>query len=127
MIGTYDIYLGSAAVGEAVVEKRGLYYMISCRCRLSGETMHRIVVSCGDRREDLGICIPMGDQFGVEKKIPCKRLGEGIPKFLLLPKHRKQEGKFTPVYPEEPFAYMSKLKNAYLEIRDGQTGLVIME
>ena len=36
-------------------------------------------------------------------------------------------GKFVPVYPEEPFAYMSRLKGAFLEIRNGQMGINLPE
>ena len=127
MVGTYEIRLGSAVVGKAEVEKQGLYYRFSCRCRLSGTTIYRVVVSCGEQQADLGVCIPMDGQFGTDKKIPCKRLAEGVPSFLLLPKHQCAKGKFVAVYPEEPFAYMSRLKDAYLEIRQGQPGVVIVE
>lgn len=127
MVGTYDIRLGSAVVGKAEVEKQGLYYRFSCRCQLSGNTMYRVAVFCGEHQEDLGVCIPIAGQFGTDKKIPCKRLPEGTPSFLLLPKQQCAKGKFVAVYPEEPFTYMSRLKNAYLEIREGQPGIVIVE
>ena len=45
----------------------------------------------------------------------------------MLPKYPDLCGKFVPVYPDEPFAYMSKLKDAYLEVREGQPGVVITE
>ena len=127
MVGTYEICLGAEPVGEAVVERVGLYYRFSCRCRLRGATMQRIMVVCGDKKVDLGICVPIGDLFGVDRKVPCKQLGEGMPAFFLTPRPRHRGGKFVPVYPEEPFAYMSKLKGAFLEIRNGQMGIVITE
>lgn len=127
MVGTYDICLGIEPVGEAVVEKVGLYYRFSCRCRLRGATMQRIMVACGEKKVDLGICVPMGEQFGVDKKVPCKQLGEGKPEFFLTPRPQTHGGKFVPVYPEEPFAYMSRLKDAFLEIRNGQMGIVLDE
>ena len=89
--------------------------------------MQRIMVACGEKKVDLGICIPMDDAFGVDKKVPCKQLGEGNPEFFLIPRPQHSGGKFVPVYPEEPFAYMSKLKGAFLEIRNGQMGIVIKE
>lgn len=58
-------------------------------------------------------------------KIPVKRLGEGELKILALPKCQMREGKFVPVYPDEPFAYLSRLQNAYLQVRDGGIGVVI--
>ncbi len=127
VVGTYEICLGAEPVGEAVVEKVGLYYRFSCRCRLRGATMQRIMVACGDKKADLGICVPVGDMFGLTKKVPCKQLGEGIPEFFLTPRPGGSGSRFVPVYPEEPFAYMSKLKGAFLEIRNGQQGIVITE
>ena len=126
MVGTYEIYLGAEPVGEAVVERLGLYYRFSCRCRLNGATMQRVMVACGKRKVDLGICVPMDGLFCVDKKVPCKQLGEGKPEFFLTPRPQSG-GKFVPVYPEEPFAYMSKLKDAFLEIRNGQMGIVLRE
>lgn len=89
--------------------------------------MYHLVVSSGEKREDLGTLIPYDGAFGLEKRIPVKRLGEGEPEFLLLPKHSCPNGKFVPVYPEEPFSYMSRLKDAYLEIRGEQVGLCFRE
>ena len=127
MVGTYEIRRGNERVGTATVEKQGLYYCICCRCKVSGEGMRRIVVTCGKQREDLGICVPVGDGFGVDRRVPCKRFGSGKPEFVLLPKYPDAVGKFVPVYPDEPFAYMTRLKDAYLQVRDGQPGIVIAE
>ena len=127
MAESYDIIYNDRPVGTARMEKQGLYYRFSCRCALTGEVMHHLLVTCGERSEDLGICVPVDGQFGLEKKIPCKRLGTGNPEFQLLPKHPKMQGKFIPVYPEEPFSYMARLKDAFLEIRAGQMGIIIRE
>ena len=69
----------------------------------------------------------MGERFGLSTKVPIKRLGQGTMRFQALPKHRKLEGEFIPVYPEEPFAYLTRLQNAFLAVRDGQVGVVIRE
>lgn len=127
MVGKYEIRQGDRTLGYVAVEKQGLYYRFSCRCRLSGAVMHRLVVSCGGKNEDLGVCVPMDGAFGVEKKIPCKRLGAGTPEFQLLPKHEKPEGKFVAVYPEEPFSYMARLKDAFLAHQAGQLGIVLKD
>ena len=127
MIGDFEIKDGVNAVGKATVEQQGLYYRISCRCHLMGKGMHRLMVCCNEKQEDLGTLVPMDGAFGLEKRIPVKRLGEGQPEFLLMSKDRVQKGKFIPVYPEEPFSYMSRLKDAYLERRNGQLGIMIFE
>ena len=89
--------------------------------------MHRLVASCDGKREDLGTLVPVDGAFGLDKRIPVKRLGEGKPEFLLISKDSARREKFVPVYPEEPFSYMSRLKDAFLERREGQLGLVIRE
>ena len=123
--GRYEILQGGQVQGTVTVEKRGLYYRFSCRCRLSGEVMHRLVAVTETGRTDLGVCVPMDGVFGVEKRIPCKQLGSGTPEFQLIPKHESVHGRFVPVYPEEPFSYLAKLKDAYLATQNGQVGVVI--
>lgn len=127
MIGTFEIMQGSSSIGKVTVERQGLYYRIRCRCSLTGEVMHHLVVTSGEKREDLGTLVPFDGAFGLEKRVPVKKLGEGKPEFRLLPKHSSPNGKFYPVYPEEPFSYMSRLKDAYLEARNGQVGLSFRE
>ncbi len=129
MDGTYEVRMGDKAVGQASLRREGLYYHISCRCTLPGKEMYRLILGCGSKREDLGVCVPMEGQFGVDKKIPCKRLREGTPEFRLRPKIDQMDapGKFIPVYPEEPFAYIRRLEKAYLACQDGQLGVMIPE
>lgn len=127
MVGNYEIKQGDRLQGKVKVEKEGLYYRISCRCQLSGEVMHKLVVRCGGRETSLGVCVPMEGSFGVDRKISCKSIGRGTPEFLLLPKHEAVAGKFVPIYPEEPFSYMARLKDAFLARQAGQVGIVIKE
>ena len=127
MIGTYEIKDGVSSVGKATVQQQGLYYRISCRCPLTREGMYRLIVHCNEKQEDLGTLVPMEGVFGLEKRIPVKRLGTGVPEFLLMSKNSKPKEKYIPVYPEEPFSYMTRLKDAYLERRNGQLGIVISE
>lgn len=119
--------MGDKAAGKALVERQGLYYRISVRCDLDGEIMHKVVLRCGNGEENLGVPVPMGEQFGIDTRIPVKRAGEGTMEFLVLPRHGQLAGKFVPLSPEEPFRYIAKLKDAYLISRQGQQGIVIKE
>ena len=140
-------------VGTVRADKQGLYILFSCRCRLPQEGLYRVHAVCGKHREDLGICIPLGGSFGMDKRIPAKRLGEGMLAFELVPKDwtppaaatPKQEHptvelpmpepaaeesgepapQFVPVSEEEPFEYLDKLEDAHLEIRNDIPGIVI--
>ena len=123
----YDILLGGQTVGRATVERQGLYYAFHCRCCLTGEVVYRLTVRCGERTESLGIPVPSNGQFVLDTKIPVKRLGEGEMSFLALPKHAELGGKFIPLSPEEPFRYLSRLENAFLQVRDGKVGVVVKD
>lgn len=125
MIGTYDVRMGDRSVGTVTVEKEGLYYRFSCRCSLSGEVMCRLWLHCGGRETDLGLCVPMGDGFGTDKRLPAKQCGEGTPVFLLRPKETQLRGNFIPLSPEEPFRYIHRLQDAFLERRGHQLGIVL--
>jgi hypothetical protein len=127
MNGEYEIRMGKEVVGTATVEQQGLYYRFSCRCSISGSVICRVMVSCNGHHENLGVMIPIGNGFGLTTKVAVKKLGKGPFQFQAMPKHQKSEGKFIPIYPEEPFAYISRLQKAFLEIRNGQAGVVIGE
>lgn len=127
MDGMYEVLLGGQPVGKARVERQGLYYGISCRCKLSGEVIQKLEVTCGDHTESLGVLVPDGVDFVLKTKLPVKRLGDGELRFRIQPRHSEITGKFIPLSPEEPFAYLAKLENAFLEIRDGKMGILLKE
>jgi len=116
---------GKDPCGKVQVLRQGLYYRFICRCRLGGDILCRLQVSCGGKQEDLGIVVPVEDGFGLDRRIPAKRLGTGVPEFRLCTQKVPVTGNFVPICPEEPFAYISRLKSAYLVQRDGQAGILI--
>lgn len=125
MEGNYGVYFGSEQAGKVQVLRQGLYYRFICRCHLSGDVVCRLQVRCNGAEESLGVVIPMDGGFGLDTRLPVKRLGQGTMEFRLIPKHEAADGKFCPVYPEEPFAYISQLKRAFLVRKDGQVGVMI--
>ena len=127
MVGTYPILLGSEVAGQAVVEKQGLYYCFSCQCRLTGEVIYRITVTCGEHSESLGIPVPEGRQFFLKAKLPVSRFGERKPEFRLVPRHPSVGEYFTPSSPETPFPYLKRLERAYLAKQEGVLGIVFRE
>ena len=120
-----DILLGNDVIGTAIVSREGLYYCIRCTCALTGEVVFKIIAQCGDRSVSLGVCVPKNDAFGLEKRIPVKQLGDGRPVFMAVPNHQQMTGKFVPLRPEEPFAYIERLQNAYLEKRGEILGAIL--
>ena len=127
MEGNYCVTFGQAEVGNVQVRREGLYWRFCCRCRITGDVVCRLVVQCGNSRESLGIVVPDGDVFHLDTRLPAKKLEQGIPQFVLIPRHEVGEGTFVPLKPEEPFAYIAKLKDAYFTRRYGQAGVMIRE
>ena len=127
MEGVYPIELSGREIGQAEVTRQGLYYHFSCRCRLTGEVICRLAVVCGDKMESLGVPVPENGYFVLQKKVPVSKLKAGDLRVRVVPRHPQLEGKFVPICPEEPFAYLSRLKDAYLQRRSGVLGIVIRE
>lgn len=127
MEGTYAIEQAGQRIGQAEVIRQGLYYHFTCRCRLSGEVICRLAAVCGDQMENLGVPVPENGEFILRKKIPVSHLGGGQLRIRVIPKHAELTEQFIPISPEEPFRYLSRLKNAYLSRRGQQLGIVIKE
>lgn len=84
--------------------------------------MYRLVVSCAAVKENLGILVPRDGSFILHTKLPVKRIGEGDMTFHLASVQESVSAAFIPICPEEPFAYIDRLKEAYLERKYGQLG-----
>ena len=117
-----ELDFGGKPVGRVRAERKGLYYVFRCRCTLSGETAFRLVARCGEKEEDLGVLVPIDGGFGLDTRRPVKRLGEGELRFSLLSKHDAPKSRFEPISPQEPFAYLQHLKDAYLAEQNGRLG-----
>ena len=111
--------MGKDAIGKAYVDKLGLYYRVRCRCVISSDLIHRLIVRCGDTQENLGVLIPVGHEFGLDTKIAAKRLSRGELHFTVQPK-RDEMKELVPLSPEEPFAYIRRLKECYLVRMNGR-------
>ena len=85
--------------------------------------IYRLMVTCGTVQEKLGILVPENGNFTLNTKIPVKRIGAGELSFQLIPNDETFSKSFIPIYPEEPFAYISRLKESFLTLRDGQPGI----
>ena len=142
----FEVLFDGNPVGKAEVVKQGLYYIISGRCRMNIPEMCRLVVRWKDGWENLGIMLPEGDGFCLNKKIPVKHIGAGPYSFVLVRLSESPEGILFPKYEEpakemtiesiisggnadfgeeeeileeKPFSRMGDLSDAHLEIRDG--------
>lgn len=120
-MGEYPIYFAQERIGTANVVQEGLYYRICCRCIISGDIPVRVRV-IGSQEADLGLCVPMGESFGINVRIPVKRIGVGDMQFQAAPKYTAI-GELTVISPDEPFGYIARLRDAYLVKRGQATGI----
>lgn len=121
----YPIVLAGETVGSAKVKRQGLYWKICCRCKLPGEVVYKVILCCQNREADLGVLVPGPEGFEIETSLPVKKVGTGGFSFRAVPRHAQVTRKFVPIYPEEPFSYLERLKEAYLEVRNGQVGVML--
>ena len=125
MTGDYEVFFGNQPVGRVQVLRQGLYYRFVCRCKLTGDVVCRLYVSCGGQQENLGVVVPVGEGFGLDTRQSVKRFREGEPSFSLVPKNELPSGQFVPIAPEEPFAYIERLKTSFLVKKYGQMGIIL--
>lgn len=127
MVKAYDMEWNGQINGVAHIERKGLYYHITCRCDLPSSEMYRVKVFGQNAEIDLGVCIPMGSHFGIETHLPVSRLGEGEMSFQIISQNKNVNNRYIPVETEKPFAYISLLRNGSLRYQNGVPCILIPE
>ena len=127
LIGAYDIFLDERKVGQAKITHSGLYYTFFCTCNCEDGKIYRLQINCGKGWEPLGIPIPERNGYILSKKVPCKQFSGATPSFRLILKEDGSEKRFVPVLETEPFAFLSQLQTAMMEIRNGVQGILLAE
>jgi hypothetical protein len=69
--------------------------------------------------------VPEGTVFRLDSKLPRKALGEDKFRFYVRPDRVQPDEFFVPIRPEEPFAYLARIKEAYLVRKNGQIGAMM--
>lgn len=123
--GIYEVSYHCSPVGKVQVVQQGLYYHIICRCVVPDGKICRLYVLWGKHRENLGVVVPDEQGFFLDRKIPTKRFGEGMPTFELHGEAQERFEDFVPIIPEEPFAYIDRLKTAFLQSENGKIGIQV--
>lgn len=127
MEGNYEVKFGAQTVGKVQVIRQGLYFRFLCWCIVPKDVVLKLVLRSGGICKSIGVLIPTGDGFSLDKKYPVKMFEAGKVEFYLVQRHDTVNGKFVPIYPEEPFAYITKLKNGFLATKNGQIGVMLKD
>lgn len=125
MEGIYDIYCGEKVVGSAKVRREGLYYRFDCECQAERKEICKLYATCAQKQILLGTPIPEGQVFRLRTKLPVKLFSGVTPEFRLLRKLEETLEIFVPVRENEPFLHLKDLKNAVMQVRGGECGIVI--
>ena len=121
----YSVTLNEKNIGKVSVWREGLYYCFFCRCDLDLAGLYRLMVLCEKQEIRLGILVPFEGAFILKTKYPIKKIGEGNLKFRIVSANCPISSPIMPVIPEEPFAYISRLKESFLVFQDGQQGITM--
>ncbi len=127
MEGTYDVCMGVEKMGRVTVSRQGLYYSFFCRCQQNTQQMLWLYLKGTEGLQKLGLLVPENGCLVLKTSLPAKRAGQGPFEFQLRPKHTQMSRQFVPLSPQEPFAYLQRLENAFLECQRGQIGIVLQE
>lgn len=123
----YAVSYGKEAVGKVQLQKQGLYYRVIFRCRLRDSGIFRLYAAWNGGKENLGVVLPEGDGYVLDRKIPVNRFMEDGLHFYVSSeggyRRERDEGVFCPISPEEPFLYIDRLKTAFLQSENGKIGI----
>lgn len=122
---TFEIIHNQQVVGKATVTVEGLYYQISCCCKMPDKSIYRIYARTDKETKDLGVCIPSGDSFVLAKKIPIKQICIENSSFQICEMNSQHDSQAVPVYNDKPFLYIDKLERARFEVRNDQPYIII--
>ena len=87
--------------------------------------MYQLIIKSGESEYSLGVLVPVGDKFGIDTRLPVKKIGEGDFSFYAVPRHPDIGEKFIPIRADEPFSYLDKLQSAHMDVKNGVMGITI--
>ena len=120
----FPVYYGEKECGSAVLEKQGLYYRISCKCKIPVCTPCRIELSADGKKIDLGTCIKDGNTYILNTKIPVKHLLGKDLSFTMDSGALKDHTSYYPVSEDAPIPHLNRLEKARLVHMGEGVGIV---
>lgn len=119
------VWLNGEVAGSVCITKEGLYTRFLCQCRLPDNHIYRLSLSCNGQKTDLGICVPQGEYYTVNKIVKSRQIGDGEMCFQIIPTTEKTKDSFIPLLPNQPFDYISKIENMILCVDNDGYGVLI--
>lgn len=150
----YAVMYRGEQVGKLQMQKQGLYCRMQCRCQLPGDDIYRLKMLQGKESIHIGVLVPEGDGFLLDKRIPAKRIPAGELHFVVRgsrepeePEEKPEEKpeqiqeqtqeqtqesipeeqEFVPICEEEPFPALEQVRDSILAWQDGQPGIFLQK
>ena len=149
----YAVMYRNEQAGKLQIQRQGLYCRLQCRCQLPGDDIYRLRMLAEEDSTHIGVLVPEGDGFVLDKKIPAKRIPSGQLRFAVhgsreaevreLEKPDKpekpeeipeetpeetlekepEETEFVPICEGEPFPALEQVRSSVLAWQDDQPGI----
>ncbi len=116
----YPITAEGQSIGTAYITAQGLYYEVRCICKMQSGVLH-IEADCGNRRENIGICVPKDGKMVINTKIAQKKLN-GLIGFTVRSRTRDA---WVPLNTEKPISFLYRITDARFAVRSGTPGLLV--
>lgn len=121
----FDVYLGCQSVGKVTIQKQGCFYVIDCFCSIPMIEGYKLILNSNDKEMNLGRFIPHSNGVGLKTRVKADTVDMSKVRFYILSAKSLSTSEFYPVYEDKPFAYLEKISQSVLQIRDGIYGIVI--
>lgn len=70
----FDLLYKKKKIGSVDLICDGLYYILSCSCRIADNGIYKIRGWCGSESINLGVLIPVDGELRITRRIPVKHL-----------------------------------------------------
>ena len=116
---SFAVTLDGKVVGDAIIEKQGLYYIVECCCPMRLDRRYILMLICGEIRKDLGVCISYENGFGLKTRVKLNLANEKEICFELISKVKQDRTDFYPIYANQPFELLEFLRyGSFVVIND---------
>lgn len=123
----FDVTYHGNIVGSVCTTREGLYTRFQCTCHLPDNEIYRLLMTCGEGEQDLGVLIPDGQQFAVNKRLQNKYITNKEMAFQIIPSSRQNNEKVFSISSDKPFDHIPMLEYARLSKQNGSYQIMITD
>ncbi len=123
----FPIYYDGNEYGRANLIRSGLYFKISCTCKIPTDALCKVYMETAGKTYNLGTCIRTGGIYKIDTKLPVKYIDEKDLRFSICPKYTESAQDFIAIDPNAPFPHFERLDMARMARRNNEIGIVFSE